>query len=287
MLVQFLKQPFPIFQKKWQFVIINLVCIATVLAIVASFMADRTPVWTLISFVGGFSAVAAFGSAAVIYLLSAVCKPFFDEKRWTKGKYFILAGITVLTTGVANSLLDYILNSVFNVFHLENIEKYFYSYLYSDMLITLMLGIIPTVAGYFFLNNSRMYTVSREKEMLNGKLFLRFRDENTANEKAVNLSGNTRDALTLCPHDVIYIEASGNYVHVHYSENGQITEKTLRATLLQMEEQLGGYPFLVRCHRAFIVNISCIENIKGRKIRLKSTDTEIPVSKICKDSLTG
>jgi DNA-binding LytR/AlgR family response regulator len=181
---------------------------------------------------------------------------------------------------MANSALDYVLNNVLNVFNHEYIEKNYAHYLCADLLITFMVGIIPTVTGYFFINNSIIYFVSREKENV-----LRFRDNNISKKKIITLSGNTKDMLTLLPNELIYIEASGNYVNIHYRANGQIAEKILRATLTQMEEQLGGYQFLVRCHRAFIVNMDCIENIKGRKIRLKSMNTEIPVSKTCKDNL--
>ena len=37
----------------------------------------------------------------------------------------------------------------------------------------------------------------------------------------------------------------------YFQKKWQISQKTLRATLLQMEELLSDYPFLVRCHRNF------------------------------------
>jgi DNA-binding LytR/AlgR family response regulator len=52
-----------------------------------------------------------------------------------------------------------------------------------------------------------------------------------------------------------------------------------------MEEFLIDFPFLVRCHRAFIVNTFRIEKIKGLKLWLTSTETAIPISKTYKDKL--
>jgi len=42
------------------------------------------------------------------------------------------------------------------------------------------------------------------------------------------------------------------------------------------------YPFIVRCHRAFIVNIQQIREISGSKILLNSIETDIPISKTYK-----
>jgi hypothetical protein len=285
MLIQFLKQPFPPYQKKWHFVIINVVCFASIFTIVASFLADdSSKVKTLIAVVGGYSAVAALGAVTVISLMPAMFKRFFDKEQWTRGKYFMLAGVTFLITGVANSALDYVLNNAFNVFHLEYVERNYYSYLFADMFITFMVGTVPTVCGYFFLNHQKLHAVLRKQKEQNVLLTERCREKHITDEKLLTLAGNTKDALTLFPSEVIYIEASGNYVTVNYNANGETARKMLRATLLQMEEQLGEYPFLVRCHRAFIVNTSCIEKIKGYTVRLKSTDAKIPVSRTWKNS---
>jgi DNA-binding LytR/AlgR family response regulator len=46
-----------------------------------------------------------------------------------------------------------------------------------------------------------------------------------------------------------------------------------------MEKELSDYPFLVRCHRAFIVNVYQVEEINDYKFRLKFIETEVPISK--------
>jgi DNA-binding LytR/AlgR family response regulator len=50
-----------------------------------------------------------------------------------------------------------------------------------------------------------------------------------------------------------------------------------------VEQQLAQIPFFVRTHRAFIVNLKKIKSKKGNslgfRLRLRGTDSEIPVSR--------
>jgi hypothetical protein len=282
MLIQFLREPFPALQNKWHSVLVTVVCIVTVLTVVASFLQEKVTFSTFMLFLCVYGAITALCSTFVICLLPVMFKRFFDKKQRTKGKYFINCGLIALTIGVANSAFNYVMD----VYSANTIQTYSY-YVYANLLNAFIVGIIPTTAVYFLAKDKILRSALQENEDRNRLLLSRFSYEkdNAADAKIVTLSGNSKEALTLFPNELIYIEASGNYVNIHYAVNRQIAEKTLRATLLQMEEQLNGYPFLVRCHRAFIVNMDYIENIKGSKIRLKSTKTEIPVSKTCKNNL--
>ena len=57
----------------------------------------------------------------------------------------------------------------------------------------------------------------------------------------------------------------------------------LRATLKQIEEQLSAYPMMVRCHRAFIVNLEQVEQIISHtgttQLVMKNCHDTIPVSR--------
>ena len=72
----------------------------------------------------------------------------------------------------------------------------------------------------------------------------------------LTLSGTTNETVTLKVPDLLYIEAVGNYVKVCHLRNGEVRNDMLRATMKQMEETLQGYPMIVRCHRAFLVNLA-------------------------------
>ena len=77
----------------------------------------------------------------------------------------------------------------------------------------------------------------------------------------LTLTGTTNESVTLQISHLLYIEAVGNYMKVCHLCNEQVRTDMLRATMKQMEETLKGYPMIVRCHRAFLVNLGQVEQI--------------------------
>ena len=71
----------------------------------------------------------------------------------------------------------------------------------------------------------------------------------------IDLAGTTSETVTLHIPNLLYIESVGNYVKVVQLHEGKVATHMLRATSKQIEESLSGYPTIVRCHRAFLVNL--------------------------------
>lgn len=103
-----------------------------------------------------------------------------------------------------------------------------------------------------------------------------------ANE-VITLCGSTSESLTLSVADVLYIESVGNYVKVYHLCDGEVRSDMLRATSKQMEETLKGCPMIVRCHRAFLVNLGQVEKITSQsgnmQLILRYTHDTLPVSR--------
>ena len=99
----------------------------------------------------------------------------------------------------------------------------------------------------------------------------------------ITLTGSTSETVTLQIPDLLYIEAVGNYVKVYHLDEGQVHSDMLRATSKQIEVDLGAYPMIVRCHRAFLVNLQQVEQIISRagtmQLKIKHCDDFIPVSR--------
>jgi len=97
------------------------------------------------------------------------------------------------------------------------------------------------------------------------------------------LSGTTSETVTLCTYDLLYIEAVGNYVKVCQLCDGKVHTDMLRATSKQMEDDLKDYPMIVRCHRAFLVNLGQVEKIVSKagsmQLVMKYNHEAIPVSR--------
>ena len=82
-------------------------------------------------------------------------------------------------------------------------------------------------------------------------------------DSQITLEGTTNEQVTLDISDLLYIEAVGNYVKVCQQLNGEVRTTMLRATMKQMEDALQAYPMIVRCHRAFMVNLGQVEQISS------------------------
>ena len=99
----------------------------------------------------------------------------------------------------------------------------------------------------------------------------------------ITLTGSTSDTIQLHVPDLLYIEAVGNYVKVYQLSDGQVRSDMLRATSKQMEENLSAYPMIVRCHRAFLVNLQQVERIATHsgtmQLHIKHCQDTLPVSR--------
>ena len=99
----------------------------------------------------------------------------------------------------------------------------------------------------------------------------------------LTLTGTTNESVTLQISHLLYIEAVGNYVKVSHLRNDQVRTDMLRATMKQMEETLQDYPMIVRCHRAFLVNLGQVEQIVSHsgstQLLIKYCHESLPVSR--------
>ncbi len=82
-----------------------------------------------------------------------------------------------------------------------------------------------------------------------------------SNPSDITLSGTTNETVTLQVSNLLYIDAVGNYVKVHHLRDGSVRVDMLRATTKQIEEELHDFPMIVRCHRAFLVNLGQVEQV--------------------------
>ena len=99
----------------------------------------------------------------------------------------------------------------------------------------------------------------------------------------ITLEGNTNEHVSLDISDLLYIEAVGNYVKVCQLRDNEVYTNMLRATMKQMEDALQTYPMIVRCHRAFMVNLGQVEQIssnsRAMQFVMRHSHDAIPVSR--------
>ena len=105
----------------------------------------------------------------------------------------------------------------------------------------------------------------------------------TNQDSQITLEGNTNEHVTLNISHLLYIEAVGNYVKVVSKGDNDVHTNMLRATMKQMEDALQDYPMIVRCHRAFMVNLGQVERIssnsRAMQLVIRYSHDAIPVSR--------
>ena len=100
---------------------------------------------------------------------------------------------------------------------------------------------------------------------------------------STQLPQTTSETVKVHIHDLLYIEAVGNYVKIYQLSAGQVRTDMLRATSKQIEDDLRDYPMIIRCHRAFLVNLQQVEQIVSRagsmQLTIKHCQDSLPVSR--------
>jgi hypothetical protein len=158
--------------------------------------------------------------------------------------------------------------------------RFWFEVYYTAILNTTLILLIPYLISILYFawldkkQNFEKLLVTRQDEP-EPLRFVSFNDEN----------GETR--LTIQLGDLLYLEASENYVTIHYLDHNQSDRMLLRNSMKRMEEHLAGFP-VVRCHRSYMVNLNRIKLAKKTKTGMvvelaSSVPIRLPVSETYKD----
>ena len=134
----------------------------------------------------------------------------------------------------------------------------------------------------FVLHVIQMLAISNEQEIIINRALLNIpsvkgnsetlaesaKQEEKSSVKAdaiLTLHGNTKTDTSLSVNigQLYYVESDANYLQVALLEDGQLEKKSIRMTLKQFEEATQDFPKLIRCHRAFIVNMNHVTYFEG------------------------
>ena len=104
------------------------------------------------------------------------------------------------------------------------------------------------------------------------------------NEKWITIDTPLKkEELGFYPSQFIYAEAQGNYLKVSLYRNELTEEISIRCSISGFEEQCREIPFIMRVHRAFMVNLNRIEEAKGNsmgyRLKVGPGSDEIAVSR--------
>lgn len=94
---------------------------------------------------------------------------------------------------------------------------------------------------------------------------------------------NGKLKLSIQLDDLLFLEASDNYVSINYIHNQKISKYMVRNTLKNLEPKLQNFD-IVRCHRSFLINFNKVKILKREKDGLylelnAPNNPTLPVSK--------
>ena len=205
-----------------------------------------------------------------LFVITHVFKKWFSN--WTIGKQMVWLSWIIFSIGIGN----YFYSSF--IFHGFIGMKGFILF----QAFTLIVGVFPvviiTLVSYNIKLKHNLKTAAEVNDLLETKP-----TSSQTEETILLIADNGKDKLEVELSNLLYIESVGNYIQASYNQEGKIEKMLLRGTIKRIESETAQHPSLVKCHRAFIVNINQVESVKGNsqelRLVLKNGDIEIPVSR--------
>lgn len=137
-----------------------------------------------------------------------------------------------------------------------------------------------------FKYRSRFLAAELEETRLLNERLIKARTEKKQDSGAsgkITLTGSTSESVSFRISDFLYAESIGNYVKVYFLPSDRVDSSTLRATMNQVEDALKDYSGVVRCHRAFLVNLRQVDRLVSKsgviQLVIKNCPEPIPVSR--------
>ncbi|MDR1343864.1 MAG: LytTR family transcriptional regulator [Tannerellaceae bacterium] len=269
---QYLRQPYPYPEGGWKAIIVVSLSIFAILVVFQPFGIESIDAGKKIWALAGYAVVTALVMGVQYYLPPLLFPRYHNERRWTVGKHIVSNIVTLMLIATGNMIYGYVFNITWQRIDIE--------VFLSALLITVAVGIFPIVLTTILQQNRFLSISLREAAQLNDSLGVR----QSGNDKVISLSGTGKDdLLEISVLQLLYMEACGNYVKVYYLKNNTPAQKMLRSTIKQMEDQADSHPFIIKCHRAFLVNLEAVQqmngNSQGYRLRLNGSEDEVPVSR--------
>ena len=268
-----LNNPYPINLNQWSVILSISIFIPLFLIIFQPFGIKNAQIEYKYLFILGHGLVSFLVLIINVLLLPAIFKNFFLEQNWTILKQVLWFLWNVTTIGISNYLFATFISSGFSI-QLTSLIYF--------IIISLAISIIPisflTIITYSrFLKKN--LTVSQEinkelKKQLSG---------NTDERSVIIHSENKKHKLQTTDMQLLFLESTGNYVTAWYLQDKNVLSKTIRNTIKDIDKQLEDNKYLIKCHRAFIVNVKFIEEVEGNSqgclLKIKFSDKIVSVAR--------
>lgn len=221
----------------------------------------------------GFGFISFFVPTLILFLLILLVPRKVLEDSWRIG-YEILS-IVITLCGIALGNLIY-----GNYLHIMQFS--FTGYI-STLLVVISIGVFP-VTFYVLSTQNKLLKINLENAgQINNSIKAKSMPPVfQSNDQIILLSENEKDKLQMESSQLFYIESSDNYSTIIFNAHGSKKKSMLRGSLKRMESQLN-IDHIVRCHRAYIINLRNVKHVEGNaagyKVKFEGLEESIPVSR--------
>jgi len=199
-----------------------------------------------------------------------------QKENWTIFKQLNLIFLLHLTI--------VIFNFIFILLILKNITFFFSIKLFLILIVSvLLLGFIPSTIVVWIDYTLKLKQNLKKSQFYNEKL-KGIIEKNKNLEEPINIpSKNKNEIININLNNLLFIRAEGNYIEVYTKNDKQVIKNLYRVSIQTIENELKNFPYIIRTHRSYVVNIRNIEHSKGTArnylLFFSNINESIPVSR--------
>jgi hypothetical protein len=193
---------------------------------------------------------------------------------WTLKKEFLNVSLLFLIIGISSFLLRGVIYT--------NPDNVSLRYLWIEIRNAYVAGIVYCI----YLISARVYFKASVNEKIDQDAIVSTAEPVKEDSKysSIFIKAHVRiDNFYLLVDNLLFARAEGNYVMIYLIEDGRLKNELKRISLKQLETQLAAYPYLLRCHRAYLLNVKRVAkpsgNSQGYSISFVETKDKVPVSR--------
>ncbi|MBK8366793.1 MAG: LytTR family transcriptional regulator [Bacteroidetes bacterium] len=284
----FLKKPYPYYSFSFRDVYSNFFIGCFVAFFLIVFQPFGVSIWETdykILKLLGFGFVSFICPLIFRFISTSIFKKQNPEETWTVWKETL--GLLLVLVFIAFGNLCY--GNLIRISHVNFQE------LLLALMATFLLGLFPITANVLLKYNRFVTLNQKDAELMEAEVIdfqnrvevespiIKENQVDLKEDLLILIAENDKDRFELKPEELLFIESADNYSNIVFYRNNKVNKQLLRGSLKRIESQIT-FPFIVRCHRSYIVNLKMINHIKGNaqgyridfKVELKDT---IPVSR--------
>jgi DNA-binding LytR/AlgR family response regulator len=266
---KYLKQSYPLPNQNWK--------TAAVIGVAISLLMLFMQPFGMSSFNFPNKTFFLLGYGLVTFLVLSINLLFiiklFSESKWNIKRQILWSCWVVFSLGLANYAYAHFFGNLFS---------FGFSTLIIFQVYTFFIAIVPITFLILIRQNRLLRTNEAGARTLSERLQPE-KQQSEKNELISIIADNGKDQISIAINDLAFIESVGNYIHIYYNLNGELNQRLLRSSISKAKLELKNHKTLLKCHRAFIVNLNFIESIKGNaqgyRLTIKNCDKEVYVSR--------